>query len=130
MWWLLLTSTSLSIGFAVVNFFVVKDGGFVGWQVLDIGGSFVFLILFWLGRRGRLSDRLCWNLSIGYFAFWLILMDGYYFTALLSFGENATYALGVVTPAILILLSPRAFLKPVAAQPSHLLRNPVFPGRG
>lgn len=110
MWWLLLTSTSLSIAFALVNMLMVREAAFAGWQILDIGGSAVFLVLLWLARQNLLSKTFCWLLSPAYFVFWLILMDGYYFTALMTFGENATYALGVVTPTILILLPPRVFL--------------------
>lgn len=119
MWWLLLTSTSLSVAFIIANVFVLKEPNFFGWQTLDVGGSFIFLILIWLCRRGSLSPTFSKGLAIAYFAFWLILMDGYYFAALGRYGENATYALGVVTPALLILLPPRAFLSLLI--PNHII---------
>lgn len=110
MWWLLLTSTAISLGFALLNLLEVQDTRFVFWQGLDLGGSVLFLILFWLGRNRLLSPRLRWWLCPAYFAFWMILMDGYYFNALPRYGETVTYALGAIVPAVVILLPPRLFL--------------------
>lgn len=119
MWWLLLTSTALSIGLTVLNLVKMDNPSFVLWQSLDIGGSAVFLLLFFLGRKKKLPLLFRWALSPAYFAFWLVLMDGYYFCTLLSYGETATYALGVVTPALLILLPPRIFLSLLV--PNHVI---------
>ena len=124
MWWLLLTSTSLSVAFIIANVFVLKEPNFFSWQTLDVGGSFIFLILIWLCRRGMLSPRFSRGLAIAYFAFWLVLMDGYYFAALGRYGETATYALGVVTPALLILLPPRAFLSLLL--PNHIIFSAIL----
>lgn len=110
MWWLLLTSTSLSVLFVLSTLLEKTDAGFLPWQAFDIAGSLVFLVLIGLGRRGLLSPRVCWWLSPAYFVFWLLVMDGYYFHALPVVGETATYVLGMVTPAILILLPPRLML--------------------
>ncbi len=119
MWWLLLTSTTLSVAMAVLNFLQLRQAEFVPWHVFDIGGSLIFLALIWLGREKKLSLYWRWKLSPAYFGFWLILMDGYYFNALPTLGETATYALGVVTPAVLILLPPRLFLGMLI--PNHLI---------
>lgn len=119
MWWLLIGSTSLSVAYALYNLLVAHKISFAPWQIFDIGGSLIFLALMYLARRGRLSQPLTWWLGPAYFAFWLVLMDGYYFTGLAIFGESATYALGVVTPAILIVLPPRWFLSLLV--PNHLV---------
>ncbi|HEY5793236.1 MAG TPA: ATP-binding protein [Chthoniobacterales bacterium] len=119
MWWLLIASTSLGAGFALYHFWAAPKSAFVPWQVFDLGGSLIFLALIFLGRRGRLPPRARRALTPACFAFWLILMDGYYFLALPVYGETATYALGVVAPAILILLPPRGFLSLLV--PNHLV---------
>ena len=109
MWWLLLTSTSLSVALVFFNLLQSQNAAYFPWQVVDLTGSGVFLVLIWLARRHRLPAPWRWRLAPAYFAFWLILMNGYYFSTL-RYGETATYAIGVVTPAILILLPPRIFL--------------------
>ncbi len=119
MWWLLLTSTGLSVIVTILNLVKMDNPAFVFWQGLDLGGSSIFLLLFFLGRKKILPLFFRWALSPAYFAFWLVLMDGYYFCTLVSYGETATYALGVVTPAILILLPPRIFLSLLL--PNHLI---------
>lgn len=107
MWWLLIASTGISILLALVNGSIIKIPSMFSWQALDIGGSLVFLAAFWLGGRARLSPGLRWWLGPAYFVFWLMLMDGYYFFALPIYGNTATYELGAITPAVLILLPPR-----------------------
>ncbi len=119
MWWLLLTSSALSITLGIINFSQIRNATFAPWQALDIIGSAIFFVLFWLARKGRIPPRTSWWLSPAYFAFWLVLMDGYYFCSLPIFGENAAYALGVVTPSILILLPPRISLSLLI--PNHLI---------
>jgi PAS domain S-box-containing protein len=110
MTWLLLTSTTLSITFLAYNFVGPRDWGALPWQISDIGGSILFLAAFIAARRGHFPRSVRWLLSPAYFAFWLTLMMGYYFTALRIYGENMTFALGAVTPSVLILLPPRCFL--------------------
>jgi len=110
MWWLLLTSTSLSIAMIVLNTLLFKRWEFLPWQIFDIGGSVVFATLFWNALKGRLSKPWVKWLSPTYFAFWLILMDGYYFNGVPLTGDIATYVLGVLAPAILIIQPPRVFL--------------------
>jgi len=110
MLWLLVTSTTLSVLFVFFNFFETQQSSFVPWQAFDLTGSALFLGLIFLARRALLPPLARWLVSPAYFVFWLILMDGYYFSALPVFGETATFVLGVVTPSILILLPPRYFL--------------------
>lgn len=119
MLWLLVASTSLSVILAIANILKIRQGDFTFWMILDIGGSLLFLLLLLLAKQGRLSKVLQRALAPAYFAFWLILMDGYYFNSLAHYGETATYALGTVTPAVLILLSPSMVLRLVL--PNHLL---------
>jgi len=119
MWWLLLTSTTLTALVALLNLLELRNEGFHFWTIMDLTGSFIFLILIYLGRKNRLSDSMKWWISPAYFAFWLVLMDGYYVRSLVSYGETVTYAIGVVTPAVLILLPPRVFLSLLI--PNHLL---------
>lgn len=119
MYWLLLASTSISLVATSYNFVVTKDQGVATWQFVDISGSLFFLILILFGFRRRLNPSILWGLGPAYFAFWLILIDGYYFTALPRYGETVTYALGVVTPAVLITLPPRWFLGLLI--PNHLI---------
>ncbi len=88
MTWLLLTSTTLSVAFLFYNLVGPRDWDALPWQFFDIGGSAVFLGLFVLGRKGRFSRRTRWLLSPAYFAFWLTLMMGYYFTALRIYGDD------------------------------------------
>lgn len=107
MWWLLLTSTCLSILLAVYNVAAVGEGRIHPWSAFDIGGSLIFLVLFLATRKGRISPRARWWLGPTYFAFWLILMFGYYATGLRILGETSTFILGAITPAVLILLPPR-----------------------
>ena len=115
MWWLLLTSTSLSVAMVVLNVFVFERWEFLPWQVFDIGGSVVFASLFWMALKGRLPRVWVKWLSPTYFAFWLILMDGYYFNGVPLTGDIATYVLGVLAPAILIIQPPRVFLTLIIA---------------
>jgi len=119
MWWLLLTSTSLSVLMAVLNILVFHRVEFAPWQVLDIGGSAVFLTLFWLAGKGRLPRSWVWPLSPAYFAFWLILMDGYYFAGVKMSGDITAYVLGAMAPAVLIIMPPRVFL--LLLIPNHLV---------
>lgn len=110
MWWLLLTSTSLSLAMIILNVWTFQRWEFLPWQMLDIGGSAVFLGLFWMAFRGYLSNGQIKALSPAYFAFWLILMDGYYFNGVPLTGDIATYVLGALAPAIMIIQPPRVFL--------------------
>lgn len=110
MWWLLLTSTSLSVLFLLLTLLQNFDPGLFRWQAFDIVGSLVFLVAIGLARRDLLPAGIRWWLGPAYFAFWLLVMDGYYFHALPLVGETATYVLGMVTPAVLILLPPRLML--------------------
>ncbi len=119
MWWLLLTSTGLSVLMAVLNYLVFHRAEFAPWQALDIGGSAIFFVLFWLSRKGRLPQSWVWPLSPAYFAFWLILMDGYYFAGMPMGGDITAYVLGALAPAVLIILPPRTFLSLLI--PNHLV---------
>lgn len=84
-------------------------------QIVDMTGSAIFLICFYLGIKRRLPPKIRWVLSPAYFAFWLVLMIAYYFLALPIYGETTTFVLGAITPAILILLPPRFFLSLLSA---------------
>jgi len=119
MWWLLVTSTSLSLAMVFANVLMFRRWEFVPWQMLDLIGSAIFLGLFWLAGRGRLSEPWVWSLSPAYFAFWLILMDGYYFNGVPLTGDVVTYVLGALAPAILIILPPRIFLSLLI--PNHVI---------
>lgn len=110
MLWLLLSSTALSMILVAANIISIRQPDFAFWQSVDVTGSIVFLVLFILGLRKMLPKPLVMMLGPAYFAFWLILMDGYYFNALGHYGETATYALGTITPAVLIICSPRIVL--------------------
>lgn len=118
MWWLLVASTSLSVLMAALNATVFHRPEFVPWHLLDIGGSAVFLGLFWLAMKGKLPEFWVWPLSPAYFAFWLILMDGYYFAGVDMNGDITAYVLGAMAPAVLIIMPPRAFLALLI--PNHL----------
>lgn len=119
MWWLLLTSTTLTVSVALMNVLGFRNDEIQVWSFVDLFGSLIFLVLIYLGRKKQLSSDMRWWISPAYFAFWLVLMDGYYFRALMSYGETVTYAIGVVTPAVLIILPPRLFLSLLI--PNHLL---------
>ena len=110
MLWLLMASTALSLVLVGLNLFVIGKEAFAPWQALDVAGSALFFALILLGLSRRLSPTVAWWLGPAYFAFWLVLMDGYYFNALVHYGETATYALGAVTPAVLLILPPRIVL--------------------
>jgi len=110
MWWLILSSTTLSISVAIFNTVSVGLDSLVPWQAFDVGGSLLFLFLVWIGRQKSLSEKTISRLTSSYFAFWLILMTGYYFSVMGPVGETATYAIGVVAPAVLLLVPPRVFL--------------------
>jgi PAS domain S-box len=110
MTWLAVTSTTLTITFTVANLMTERAWDVFALQTFDIAGSAIFVVLFLLGMRHRLPTWMRWPLSPAYFAFWLALMTGYYFQTLPRYGENMAFAVGIVTPSILILLPPRWML--------------------
>ncbi len=107
MWWLLITSTFLSVLLAIYNIYIAGIRSLYSWSVFDLGGSAVFLGVFWLAKRGYVRDRLLWCLGPAYFAFWLTLMLGYYSTGLYAYGETSAFLIGAITPSVLILLPIR-----------------------
>src|SRR6478752_6914057 len=107
MWWLLITSTLLSVLLAIYNTYVAGLRTLYSWSVFDIGGSLIFLFVFWLAKRGQVRDHLLWWLGPAYFAFWLTLMLGYYSTGLYAYGETSAFLIGAITPSAIILLPIR-----------------------
>ncbi len=109
-WWLLVITTMISLGIAGLT-------QLVGFQIpigpvlfIDFGGSLAFFILLFLARRDRLGIWLAGRLPLAYAIFFVLLSDGYYFSLLPVFGDNAGYVFGVLTPSALLLLPPRVFL--------------------
>ncbi len=107
MWWLLITSTFLSVLLAIYNIYIA---GIRSLQPVEhfrprrIRG---FPRGFLAAKRGYVRDRLLWCLGPAYFAFWLTLMLGYYSTGLYAYGETSAFLIGAITPSVLILLPIR-----------------------
>ncbi len=110
MLWFLIGSTAISVGSLVLNLMAFGSSEAFYWQIADIAGSAVFLVLFILARKGRLSGRMTWMLSPAYFAFWLILMAGYSWCVFPIFGDSLLFALGAIAPAVFVTVPPRYFV--------------------
>jgi signal transduction histidine kinase len=110
MFWLLITTTSLTWIVWVVNFTVVKDRSIQPTVMADLAGSAIFLIgsliLMSRPRLWRWAGPLVWAYAI----FFMVLLNAYYVTAIPGFGHNAGYLFGFLAPAVVLYLRPRYFL--------------------
>lgn len=122
-WWLLIVTTSFSIAIAIMTQLVTFEAGLTRIQVVDFAFSFAFFVLLWLARRGRLSSDVARVLPLAYAVFFVLLNDGYYFSALPMFGDNVGYVFGVLTPSAILLLPTRIFV------PFLLLNHLAFTSR-
>jgi len=108
--WIVVTTTCLSLASVGFNLFLVGDRLLEAWQIYDLAGSLLFIGLGIAALKRALPRAISLLLAPAYVIFWISLMMGYYFSALPIFGDTAVYALGVIMPGVLLLLSPRFFL--------------------
>jgi signal transduction histidine kinase len=117
--WLLGTSMLLAI-WPIARYWQDVSTDWLRWVlIVDLLSAGLFLALNFRVRRQPPDSPWRWLyvwatvvLALGY-------MDGYYFLAGRSFGQNPVYILGVIMAATVFLLPPRQFLPLLAA--NHLV---------
>lgn len=109
-WWILIITTIFTVFFTISGRITGTSQAFSAVQIVDYTGSMIALALFilarWVGRPVILRRILP---SI-YAVFFVLINDGYYFSAWPVAGDNVGYAFGVLTPAALLYLRPKVFV--------------------
>lgn len=109
-WWILIITTICTVLFTISGRLTGTSAAFAPVQAVDYALSFLFVIILWQARRGRLPERLRSGLPLAYAIFFVLINDGYYFSAWPVAGDNVGYAFGVLTPAALLYLRPTHFV--------------------
>ncbi|CAN5822516.1 hypothetical protein BH09VER1_BH09VER1_41380 [soil metagenome] len=108
-WWILIVSTICTLLFTLSGRLTGTSEAFSSVQLMDYIGSSISIALFCLVRWGPSPAWLKRKLPLGYALFFVLINDGYYFSAWQVTGDNVGYAFGVLTPAALIYLRPAIF---------------------
>lgn len=109
-WWILVVSTTFTVLFTISGYLTGTSSAFSLVQQVDYTLSSLSFLLFWLARWGRCPGWLRCRLPLYYAYFFVLINDGYYFSAWPVSGDNVGYAFGVLTPAALLYLRPRFFI--------------------
>lgn len=109
-WWILIVTTTFTVLFTLSGHLTGTSGAFATVQIVDYAGSALSLGLFWLALWGPGGKALRRTLPTVYALFFVLINDGYYFSAWPVAGDNVGYAFGVLTPAALLYLRPAAFV--------------------
>lgn len=108
-WWILIITTLFTVLFTISGRITGTSEEFATVQIVDYTLSSVFFFLFLAARWGRCPVRLRRILPLAYALFFVLINDGYYFSAWPVAGDNVGYAFGVLTPAALLYLRPSIF---------------------
>jgi signal transduction histidine kinase len=109
-WWILVVSTVCTVLFTISGQVTGTSEEFAPVQAVDYALSFAFFLILWQARKGRLPGGLRSALPLAYAIFFVLINDGYYFSAWPVAGDNVGYAFGVLTPAALLYLRPALFV--------------------
>ncbi len=108
-WWILIVTTTFTVLFTISGHLTGTSAAFETVQIVDYTGSALSFGLFCLARWGS-GEWLRRVLPTLYALFFVLINDAYYFSAWPVAGDNVGYAFGVLTPAALLYLRPRAFV--------------------
>jgi signal transduction histidine kinase len=109
-WWILIVTTICTVLFTLSGKLTGTTAAFSTVQIVDYSVSFLFFVVLWMARNGRLTGKFRSALPLAYAIFFVLINDGYYFSAWPVAGDNVGYAFGVLTPAALLYLRPTRFV--------------------
>jgi len=109
-WWILVISTTFTVLFTLSGRLTGTSQAFSTVQIFDYALSALFVILLWQARWGSCPAGLRRALPSFYAVFFVLINDGYYFSAWPVAGDNVGYAFGVLTPAAMMYLRPAWFI--------------------
>lgn len=110
LWWLSITTVFITYGVFFFNFFWVNRPSMTPVGLSDVILSPLMIVVLWLARRNPTPARWKRAFVLCYVTVMLVVMDGYFFSSFPIVGHNASYVLGVMACAVLVLLPPVIFL--------------------
>jgi len=109
-WWILVVTTICTVLFTLSGKITGTSAAFSTVQMVDYSVSFLFFVILWMARKGKFPGKIRPSLPLAYAVFFVLINDGYYFSAWPVAGDNVGYAFGVLTPAALLYLRPTRFV--------------------
>lgn len=109
-WWILVVTTICTVLFTLSGKLTGTSDAFSTVQMVDYSVSLLFFVILWMARKGVFTRKTRSALPLAYAIFFVLINDGYYFSAWPVAGDNVGYAFGVLTPAALLYLRPTRFV--------------------